>query len=163
MVHKLAKECLKESVHKFMRFPRDEESDPGSKKYTLAKIERVTLEAEMELANRRIDAGVRFGIWEKESDKWTRATGFPAAIEICVTNPKDESYVRDMSVYNIPVLEMRLNQEEILQRATSYQLSNAKDPVKSSMKIHLLTESKSSCQKEWIIRNGLPSLFRHCI
>ncbi len=161
MVHKLAKECLKESVTKFMRFPHDKERDPDSK-YTLAKIESVKIEVWMQRANRRVDAGVLFGIYEKESDLWTLVTHFKAVIEICVTNPKDKSYISDMSNYSIPVLEMRLNQEEILRRAIN-QLSKSADPVKSSMKIHLLNAWKSSCKKEWIIRNGLPSLFRNCI
>ena len=103
-LHSFAKQIIEESEGKSLRLP-----DMGAGGVS-CKIDEVRLEHHLNELSKRVDAYVRLSIHYKSggpavvvaSNQWL-------AIEITVTNPKDDEYVSQFVDTDIPVLEVVLD------------------------------------------------------
>lgn len=126
-MHRLGKKALLQSKGKHLRLPKLDrrflaatfhQSAFGSIHESggiyLMKIAKAGLEVEVPVANRRVDAMV-FGQIDGQ--------GVKLAVEINVTNSKDERYRSDMDAARIDVVEIDLTVEEVLRKAGERSLS----------------------------------------
>lgn len=105
VMHKVAKRVLIESRGKALYVP----DAPSGHRWV---VEDVRLEQWYEKAKRKPDALMRMSIRDG-GKRGTEIVREVIAVEICVSNPKDDDYIRDMRVAGTSALEIDINAEMI--------------------------------------------------
>ena len=129
MIHRLAKDVLKQSVGKNILLLGLREVDFGT-------IRKIDLEVWMPKAYRRIDAGVELLLPNGNTQK--------IVLEICVSNPKCKAYIRDMSTAykRTPILELFVDSSLFWGVAS----------VQRTMQKLLLENNNDSCPRKWLYK-----------
>lgn len=155
-LHRFAKQYLSESRGKVFPLPKRSRTDLYGGYEGAIKIERALLERPIPGTTRRCDVlieglvrkkpptppgqTVQVGPWSAHSE---------LAVEINVTNPKDEEYIKEVtSAGQLSVVELTLTPEEVERRIATHRLA-----IAWSQAVKMLIMGRGS-NRSWLFRRG---------
>ena len=117
-IHRAAKEVLRISGGKTIFLPRVPEFELGGKRGEFrCRLLRCESEALIDKINRRVDVLATTQIvrdpWPERGIQLVRRKGGPLIIEINVSNPKDDEYIRDISSARLSAVEITLSAGDV--------------------------------------------------
>ena len=133
-LHRLCKEVIRDSVGKCLTLPR-------SGGYNV-RIASVKTEVEIDVIARRVDLLADVSL-ESQKDK-KPASKRQLAIEICVSNRKDQAYCFDMRKVGLPAVEIVVSWQQVLDRMTK---TPTQARIESALRFLLLS---MTLNKHWL-------------
>ena len=157
-IHMAAKEILRASGGKTIFLPRVPEFEIGAKRGDFRfKLLRCESEVLIENINRRVDVLAKTQVvrdpWPERGIQRVRRRGGPLIIEINVSNPKDDEYIRDLSGAGLSAVEITLSAEDVFS-----ELGRGRGDRLSALKRLVL--GPRNANRRWL--NFAPGLLGRC-
>ena len=155
-LHRFAKQYISESLGKVFPLPKRSSAKLYGGYEGAIKIERALQEFTVPGTARRCDVLIEGFIRKRpptprgQQCRWVPwDTRSEVAVEINVTNPKDEAYIEEVSrTGQLSVVELTLTPEDVKRRVATHQLS-----IAWSQAVKMLIMGRSS-NRRWLFRRG---------